>query len=94
MKPEFWEVRNTLDECPKCGKHSLAQRGNDEYHCLWCGFYRDISHPEGGGLLIVGAIFVVILMMLLANRTGSQTDKLNSPSSSNVPAWEASPLPK
>ncbi len=91
MKPEFIETRNMLDECPKCGKHSLAQQGHDKYHCLWCGFYRDISQPQGGELLIAAAIFVVVLIVSLANHTSLQTPDLSVPDSSNVPAVEAFP---
>lgn len=91
MKPEFLEVRNTLDECPKCGKHSLAQQGHDKYHCLWCGFYRDISQPERRGLLFIAAIFVVVLIVSLANQTRSNSNKLDSFDSDNVPAFEVLP---
>ena len=28
MKPEFLEVKNALEECPKCGKHSLAHQSS------------------------------------------------------------------
>jgi hypothetical protein len=94
MKPEFLEARNMLDEGPKCGKHSLAQQGHDKYHCLGCGFYRDISQPEGRGLLLVATIFAVVLIVSLANQTRSQTDYLDSPDSSNVPALELSPVQK
>jgi ribosomal protein S27AE len=91
MKPDFLEVRNTLDECPKCGKRSLAQSGSDKYHCLWCGFYRDISEPEGGVVLLVVVTFVFFLLVSLASHTSSQTNELSSPDSSNIPAVEVSP---
>ena len=87
MKPEFLECRNSLEECPKCGKHSLAQRGEDKYQCLWCGFYRDLSaEPEGVGMLFMAGVFVMVLIVSLGNQTTSQTIELNSPDLSNVPA--------
>ena len=53
-------------ECPRCGKRVLVRRGNDHYHCLWCGFQRNIAEPErltgfwGAVLaLVIGLLFLV-----------------------------------
>ncbi|NEP55636.1 MAG: hypothetical protein F6K31_01125 [Symploca sp. SIO2G7] len=83
MKPEFIETRNPLEECPKCGKHSLAQQAHNKYHCLWCGFYRDISPPEGRGLLLIATILVLVLLMLQANQGSLPTNQV-SPTDSSV----------
>ena len=83
MKPEFIEVKKSLEECPKCGKHSLAQQGQDKYHCLWCGFYRDISPPQGRGLLLMATIIVLVVLVLQANQ-GSFPRNQVSPADSPV----------
>lgn len=91
MKPELLETRNLLQECPKCGKRSLAQKGRDRYHCLWCGFDRDISRSEGANIFFIAAIFIVALITFLAYQTYSQTTELSPPESSSVPAFEELP---
>jgi ribosomal protein L37E len=91
MKPDYLEIRNTLEECPKCGKHSLAQRGHDKYQCLWCGFYRDISEPQWGNIVVMAAIFVVVLIVSLAYQPNSPTPELSSPDASNIPVFKVSP---
>jgi hypothetical protein len=91
MRHEFIEPRNPLDECPNCGKHSLAQNGSDKYHCLWCGFYRDISQPEGGFMVFAAAIFIVVLIVSLLNQGSFQPKELSSPDSVNGSAVEVSP---
>ncbi len=91
MKQDFSGIRNALEECPKCGKHSLAQQGHDKYHCLWCGFYRDISQPEEEKLFLVGAIFVVVLLVSLVSQSSWQPKNLSFPDSSNSSAVEVVP---
>lgn len=86
MKPEFLEHRNCLDECPQCGKHSLAQRSHDQYQCLWCGFYRDMSQSQGVGMLFWAAIFVAVLGMAFATQIDGQAPTLSPSDSSGVPA--------
>jgi ribosomal protein S27AE len=91
MKSNFLEIRNALEECPKCGKHSLAQQGHDKYHCLWCGFYRDISQPSGEGLFLAAVIFAVVLLVSLASQSSWQPNNLSTPESSNGSAVEVLP---
>lgn len=50
-------------ECPRCGKHVLVRRGSDYYQCLWCGFRRNLSEPEGLPVFLV--IVLVFLYLLL-----------------------------
>ncbi len=90
MKPDFLEMRNALEECPKCGKPSLAQQSPDKYHCLWCGFYRDISSSEGGGMVFIATVILLTLIVFLANQSSSQTNQLSPPDSSMVPPLEVS----
>lgn len=52
-------------ECPKCGKKGLVERHPDNYHCLWCGFQKDLSEPEPSGLLALLAIAFLVLFFLL-----------------------------
>jgi ribosomal protein S27E len=91
MRHEFIEPRNSLDECPNCGNHSLAQTGSDKYQCLCCGFYRDISQPEGGVMVFVAAIFFIVLILALLNQGSLQMNELNPPDASNGSAIEVSP---
>lgn len=91
MKPDFLEMSSALSECPKCGKHSLAQPSHDKYHCLWCGFYRDISSPSGDGWLLIATIIFLVLMVFLANQSSYPTNQLSPPDSSSVPRLEVSP---
>lgn len=58
------ETKDPL-ECPKCGKKVLVQQGSDRYRCLWCGFDRDLSEPEVGGILPFLAIGTLILLILI-----------------------------
>lgn len=53
-------------ECPRCGKRVLVRRGEDHYHCLWCGFQRNIAEPEdfSGFLGALLAIMVVLLLVI------------------------------
>ncbi len=91
MKPEFLEMRNALEECPKCGKHSLAQQGHDKYHCLWCGFYRDISSSSGEGMFLIATLVLLILIVLLALQSSSKTNQLSPTDSSGVSGLDVSP---
>lgn len=53
-------------ECPRCGKRVLVSRGEGHYHCLWCGFKRDISEPEEGFQAFWTMIpFGIILALIL-----------------------------
>lgn len=53
-------------ECPRCGKRVLVKRGENQYHCLWCGFRRDISAPgEFPGFLAVIPAAIIILLLLI-----------------------------
>lgn len=57
-----------LQECPKCGKHSLVAQANNEYACIGCNFRRNLSTPsfaEGVSTLFVGAIVGLIILLLL-----------------------------
>jgi ribosomal protein L37E len=56
MNQEFLEIRNTLPECPRCGKSSLAQLSRNKYQCLWCGFNRDLSEPEWTGVILISGL--------------------------------------
>jgi hypothetical protein len=60
------QTKSTMD-CPKCGKKGLVERFPNCYHCLWCGFHKDLSEPEpeSGGLLPMLAIAFLILLFLL-----------------------------
>lgn len=53
-------------ECPRCGKRVLVRRGGDHYHCLWCGFQRDIAEPEGMPGILGGVLAVLVVIALLA----------------------------
>lgn len=92
MKSDFLDGRNYLEECPQCGKHSLARHGEDKYHCLWCGFYRDISaQPSGGGRGVIVAIILAFLLVALANQTRPPSHTSNSLYSSSVPSGKILP---
>ncbi|MGB7441947.1 MAG: hypothetical protein WA919_12820 [Coleofasciculaceae cyanobacterium] len=73
MITEQFEPINLPTECPKCGKHSLIRRSNDQYHCLWCGFYRNLSQPEAGNIFLVAAALALVFVVLLANYATSST---------------------
>lgn len=88
MKPEYLENRNSFEECPKCGKHSLAQQSQDKYRCLWCGFYRDFSKTEGTGMFLITAMIIVFLLATLSNQNGSPNPEMNSPDSANISELE------
>ena len=65
MSYGFIEEQNTLQPCPKCGKHALAQPRENLYRCLWCRFESDISetsYPSFGWflfLVLFAAVFVI-----------------------------------
>jgi len=84
MKPNFSDDRNVLGECPNCGRYFLAQQAHDKYHCLCCGFYRDVSQSEGREMLFLIAIFAFIVMGLLSNQNSLQVPELKSPNSFHV----------
>jgi len=62
-------MRDTIMECPKCGKPSVVQSSNTLYQCIACDFQRDLApSPEAPAkpdnfwlLLLGGAIALVIL---------------------------------
>jgi ribosomal protein S27AE len=66
------QTKNTMD-CPKCGKKGLVEHFPNHYHCLWCGFQKDLSEteaeaepkPESSGLLPLLEIAFLILLLLL-----------------------------
>lgn len=57
------DLKSDSLECPRCGKPVLVRRGNDHYHCLWCGFKRDISESQGLGEFL--AVFLAIITALV-----------------------------
>lgn len=62
--------RETLHECPQCGKNSLAKISDHRYQCVWCRFYRDLSQHRGfgndiGGILLVFFLGALLLALLL-----------------------------
>jgi uncharacterized protein (DUF983 family) len=60
---------DSMNDCPKCGKRSLAKVSDQRYQCIWCRFYRDLSNDRGPGdggsflfLLFIGALLLVVLL--------------------------------
>lgn len=50
--------------CPKCGKHTAVQQPNGAYHCLNCGYHRDLATLDEGS--IFGVFSAAVLSVLLA----------------------------
>lgn len=73
MRSGQFEPINLPTECPKCGKKSLIRRSNEQYHCLWCGFHRNLSQPEAGNIFLMAAALALVLIVLLANYATSST---------------------
>jgi transposase-like protein len=74
MLHEVYEVHDIMCDCPKCGKHALARRGEGHYHCIWCGFQRNISDGEHsytmsplGGLALAAMAIVVLASLAKAD---------------------------
>jgi predicted nucleic-acid-binding Zn-ribbon protein len=71
MSHEVHEYHDAMHSCPKCGKRSLARVGEGHFHCLWCGFRRNITEGEysynGGplGALLVVSLLAVMVMSLV-----------------------------
>jgi hypothetical protein len=84
MKPNFSDDGNLLGECQNCERYFLAQQAHDKYHCLCCGFYRDISQTEGGEMFFFIATFAFVVMELLSNQNSLRVPELKSPNSSHV----------
>ena len=59
---------HVLCECPNCGRRALAQISNERYECLWCDFYRDLSHRHGlirTGRGNGGAFFFILIAVII-----------------------------
>ncbi|MBE9110382.1 hypothetical protein IQ273_13255 [Nodosilinea sp. LEGE 07298] len=58
-------------QCPECGVHSIVEYKPTVYHCLKCGFEKDLSIPpesneSGLGSAIMGFVgFGLVLLILL-----------------------------
>jgi ribosomal protein S27AE len=80
---EVNEVRQTLHECPHCAKRTLVQRSPDKYHCLWCGFRKDLSAaPEsasGAAILPLGLIIFAIILLAFSQNHSSRDRQLHEP---------------
>lgn len=69
MSYSFLDEQKTLQPCPKCGKHALAQPRENLYRCLWCRFESDIS--ETGYSSFSWFLLVVVLVAALVIFSGS-----------------------
>lgn len=65
------EHHDEMHECPKCSKRSLKQIGESRFHCLSCGFRRNIDEREFydsggslGGLLLVSFVTVILMSLI------------------------------
>lgn len=65
MSVDLVKRHETLHECPKCGKRSLAQIGQERFECVWCDFRRDLSEPYWGGGGLIGALLAALLVTLI-----------------------------
>lgn len=66
MTYEVRERGDSMHECPKCGKRSLNER-EGVFHCLWCGFHRNIAdseHSYFGKTLGNFAVFALLVAMV------------------------------
>ncbi len=57
-------------QCPQCGSHTIVEYKPTVYHCLKCGFEKDLSvsaEPEDMGLgsAILGLLSGLGLMLIL-----------------------------
>lgn len=57
-------------QCPDCGVHSIVEYKPTVYHCLKCGFEKDLSIPPepkgtGPGAAIMGLAGFGLLLILL-----------------------------
>ncbi len=57
-------------QCPECGVHSIVEYKPTVYHCLKCGFEKDLSippKPKGTdlGAAIMGLAGFALLLILL-----------------------------
>jgi ribosomal protein L37E len=52
-------------DCPRCGKRVLVKRNHDEYHCLWCGFYRNLNYGSMGNWGPSPFFFIMLLVIFL-----------------------------
>jgi len=51
-------------ECPRCGKHAIAQESSSVYVCLNCGFRRNTSEPQLGESPVWLALILLILLLI------------------------------
>ncbi|NER78728.1 MAG: hypothetical protein F6K42_03955 [Leptolyngbya sp. SIO1D8] len=63
MSVDLLKRTETLHECPRCSKRSLAQIGQERFECLWCGFKRNFAEPHWGGGS--GALLTALLVLLV-----------------------------
>jgi hypothetical protein len=93
MSHEVHEYHDAMHVCPKCGKRSLTRVGEGRFHCLWCGFRRNITDGElsyqggfFGGLLLLS--FLAVMLMSLV-RSGPSTYDAPSGSTFQAPPQAA-----
>lgn len=65
MNTELQSSKHSLPECPNCGRNALVQPSRDRYHCLWCGFKRDLSEPEWETSLVLFLLALAIVMAVV-----------------------------
>ncbi len=79
-------------ECPKCGKKSVVQRGEDVYQCLACDFVRDFSKPSKPEqktdllwpVVIIVVLTTFLLMLAQQNRWENEPDPATEQQSLSV----------
>lgn len=81
MSHEVHEYHDTMHECPKCGKRALTRVGEGRFHCIWCGFQRNISDGEHsymggplGGLALVSLLVVFVVSLIRPEVTSPSLD--------------------
>jgi ribosomal protein S27AE len=82
---EMSEMPQPLHECPNCSKQALVQRSPDKYHCIWCGFSKDLSappeSPSGSAIAFFWAILLAICLFFLSQVNAGGDLQDSSPSS-------------
>lgn len=65
-------------DCPSCGRRGLVKQSNDIYHCLCCGFRRNLSNSIFSGE-IFWTIIALVLVTLVFGGLQSENSKDSQP---------------
>lgn len=68
-----------IPQCPRCGRSSMVQHGDNQWTCLGCNFSRDLSKDEPMNLFaILGWAVLFALVMMQLSRIGQHPPSHNN----------------